>query len=229
VKRFGILCTIFLLWTAVAHAALAVFDVVTEANTLQSMVRDAEAAGKRIEVINNQIAQLIQIRNTVAAVSHGDVAALSKLVPELGALGVTLPLGEDTSALVRALSGTAGDLGATAALTQDLLRTDQFYAPSANDLRAVMLNQMAVSAAAAKAAAETSLNSSAQRLTYLNTLRNGLGSTTDVKAAADASARLAGEQATAQAQTNQLVALLLLRDAQAATTAAQEQQMCGIM
>jgi hypothetical protein len=138
---------------------------------------------------------------------------------------VTLPLGQDTTALVRALSGTAGDLGATAALTQDLLRTDQFYAPNANDFRAVMLNQAAVSAAAAKAAAETSLNSSAQRLTYLNTLRTGLGSTTDVKAAADANARLAGEQATAQAQTNQLLALLLLQNAQVATTTAQEQQM----
>ena len=108
--------------------------------------------------------------------------------------------------------------GATAALTQDLLRTDQFYAPNANDFRAVMLNQAAVSAAAAKAAAQASLNSSTQRLTYLNTLRNSLGSTTDVKAATDANARLAGEQATAQAQTNQLLALLLLQNAQAATT-----------
>jgi hypothetical protein len=227
-KCLRLLCAVFLLWTVTAHAQVIVSDPVTEANTLQSLVKDAVAAGKRVEVVNNQIAQLIQIRNTVAAVSHGDFAALSKLVPELGALGVTLPLGEDTSALVRALSGTASDLGATAALTQDLLRTDQFYAPSANDMRAVMLNQMAVSAAAAKAAAETSLNSSAQRLTYLNTLRNGLGSTTDVKAAADATARLAGEQATAQAQTNQLLALLLLQNAQAATTTAREQQMCGI-
>jgi hypothetical protein len=215
----------FALCTGTARAVDLVSDPLVEANTLQSLVRDAEAAAKRIEVINNQIAQLVQLRNTFAAVSHGNLAALGNLVPELGALGVTLPLGQDTTALVRALSGTAGDLGATAALTQDLLRTDQFYAPNANDFRAVMLNQAAVSAAAAKAAAETSLNSSAQRLTYLNTLRSGLGSTTDVKAAADANARLAGEQATAQAQTNQLLALLLLQNAQAATTTAQEQQM----
>jgi hypothetical protein len=225
VKCLRLLCAVFLLWTATADAQVMVSDPVTEANTLQSLVKEAVAAGKRVEVVNNQIAQLIQIRNTVAAVSHGDLAALSRLVPELGALGVTLPLGEDTSALIGALSGTAGDIGATATLTRDLLRTDQFYAPNANDFRAVMVNQMAVSAAAAKAAAETSLNSSAQRLTHLNTLRNGLGSTTDVKDAADATARLAGEQATAQAQTNQLLALLLLQNAQAATTAAQEQQM----
>jgi hypothetical protein len=132
----------FALCTGKARAVDLVSDPLVEANTLQSLVREAVAAGKRVEVINNQIAQLIQIKNTVAAVSHGDLAALSKLVPELGALGVTLPLGQDTTALVRALSGTAGDLGATAALTQDLLRTDQFYAPNANDFRAVMLGRV---------------------------------------------------------------------------------------
>ena len=46
-----------------------------------------------------------------------------------------------------------------------------------------------------------------------------------MKAAADATARLAGEQATAQAQTNQLLALLLLQTAQAATADSQEQQI----
>jgi hypothetical protein len=224
-RCFRLVCAVLSLWIATARAQVVVSDPLTEANTLQSLVKEAVAAGKRVEIVNNQISQLIQLRNTFAAVSHGNLAALGNLVPELGALGVTLPLGQDTTALVRALSGTAGDLGATAALTQDLLRTDQFYAPNANDFRAVMLNQAAVSAAAAKAAAEASLNSSAQRLTYLNTLRNSLGSTTDVKAATDANARLAGEQATAQAQTNQLLALLLLQNAQAATTTAQEQQM----
>ena len=215
----------FALCTGTARAVDVVSDPLVEANTLQSLVRDAEAAAKRIQIINNQIAQLIQLRNTFAAVSHGNLAALGNLVPELGALGVTLPLGEDTTALIRAFGGAAGDLGATATLTQDLLRTDQFFAPSANDFRAVMLNQAAVSAAAAKAAAQTALTSNTERLTHLNTLRNGLGTTTDVKAAADATARLAGEQATAQAQTNQLLALLLLQNAQTATTTAREQQM----
>ena len=231
-KRVGFIRAAFLLFImgfasgiGMANAQVAVTDPITEANTLQAVVRDAEAAAKRIEVINNQIAQLIQIKNTVAAVSHGNLAALSTLVPERGALGFTLPLGQDTSSLVHALSGTAADLGATATLTRDLLRTDQFYAPTASDFRAVMLNQMAVSAAAAKAAAETALNANTQRLTSLNTLRNGLGSTPDVKAAADAGARLAGEQATAQAQGNQLLALLLMQNARAATTQAQEQQM----
>ena len=215
----------FALSTGAARAVDLVSDPLVEANTLQALARDAEAAAKRIEIINNQIAQLIQIKNTVAAVSHGNLAALSTLVPELGAPGITLPLGQDTTALIRALGGTAGDLGATATLTQDLLRTDRFYAPTTSDFRAVMLNQTAVSAAAAKAAAETALNANTQRLTSLNTLRTSLGSTPDVKAAADATARLAGEQATAQAQTNQLLSLLLLRTAQAATTQVEEEQM----
>ena len=78
---------------ATARAQVVVSDPLTEANTLQSLVREAVAAGKRVEIINNQISQLIQLRNTFAAVSHGNLAALGNLVPELGALGVTLPLG----------------------------------------------------------------------------------------------------------------------------------------
>ena len=212
-------------WAGPANAQLAVTDPITEANTLKSTIDEVTAAGKRIEIINNQIAQLIQIRNTVAALSHGNLAALSQLVPELGAVGVTLPLGQDTTGLIRAFSGTAGDLGATALLTQNLLATNQFYAPTAPDFRAMMMNQAAMSAAASMAAAQTALNANTQRLTQLNTLRNSLSSTPDAKASADATARLAGEQATAQAQTNQLLALLLMQAAQKATVESQEQQM----
>jgi hypothetical protein len=228
-KRIGrigvVIGAMFAPWGGPANAQLAVTDPITEANTLKSTIDEVTAAGKRIEIINNQIAQLIQIRNTVAALSHGNLAALSQLVPELGAVGVTLPLGQDTTGLIRAFSGTAGDLGATALLTQNLLSTNQFYAPTAPDFRATMMNQAAVSAAASMAAAQTALNANTQRLTQLNTLRNSLGSTPDAKASADATARLAGEQATAQAQTNQLLALLLLQAAQKATVEGQEQQM----
>ena len=224
-RIFLLVGLVFALCTGTARAVEVVSDPLVEANTLQALVRDAEAAAKRIQIINNQIAQLIQLRNTFAAVSHGNLAALGNLVPELGALGVTVPLGEDTTALIRAFGGAAADLGATATLTQDVLRTDQFFAPTANDFRAVMLNQAAVSAAAAKAAAQAALTSNTERLTHLNTLRHGLGTTPDVKASTDATARLAGEQATAQAQTNQLLALLLLQNAQTATTTAREQQM----
>ena len=220
-----IIGALVVLWAGAANAYQVVQDPLTEANTLQSTISEVTAAGKRIEIINNQIAQLIQIRNTVAALSHGNLAALSQLVPELGALGVTLPLGQDTTGLIRAFSGTAGDLGATALLTQNLLSTKQFYAPTAPDFRAMMMNQAAVSAAASMAAAQTALNANTQRLTQLNTLRNSLGSTPDAKASADATARLAGEQATAQAQTNQLLALLLMQAAQKATVESQEQQM----
>ena len=108
---------------------MLVSDPLTETNTLQSLVREAVAAEKRVAMINNQIAQLIQIKNTVAAVSHGNLAALSNLVPELGALGLTMPLGQDTTALVRAMSGTAGSLGATALLTQPFSARTSFTRP----------------------------------------------------------------------------------------------------
>ena len=137
---------------------------------------------------------------------------------------MTSPLGPDTAALVQSLSGTLAGAGTTAALTQDMLRTDMFYAPSAADFRAIALNQAASSLATQKALAELALKSSAQRLTYLTDLRNRLGNSPDVKAAADATARLAGEQATAQAQGNQLLAVQVMQQAQQATTQAREQQ-----
>ena len=130
-KRIFLICAAFLLSSSAAFAAMLVSDPLTETNTLQSLVREAVAAEKRVAMINNQIAQLIQIKNTVAALSHGNLAALSNLVPELGALGLTTPLGQDTSALVRAMSGTAGGLGATSLLTQNLLSTNQTTRPPA--------------------------------------------------------------------------------------------------
>ena len=215
---------VVLLANGTVRAQMVVTDPLVEANTLQSLVKEVVAAGKRVEIINNQISQLIQLRNTFAAVSHGNLAALGDLVPELGVLGLTSPFGEDMGAVLQALGGTAATLGATGALTQDLLRTDQFYAPRAADFRAVMLNQTASAVATQKALAELAMKSSGERIAHLTALRNSLSSTSDVKAAADATARLAGEQATAQAQGNQLLALQVLQRSQAATTEAREQQ-----
>jgi hypothetical protein len=220
-----IIGALVVLWAGAANAVMPVTDTVTEANTLQSTINEVTAAAKRIEIINNQIAQLVQLRNTLAAISHGNFAAITQLAPELGGLGLTLPLGTDTLGLVKALSGTAGDLGATALLTQNLLNTSQWYAPQTPDFQAMFINQSALSAASAMAAAQTALQSNTQRLQSLNTLRNGLNSTPDMKASADATARLAGEQATAQAQTNQLLAMMMIMMAQKATTDSQQAQI----
>lgn len=70
-----------------------------------------------------------------------------------------------------------------------------------------------------------SLQSSGQRLASLTALRQGLGASPDIKAAADATARLTGEQATATAQGNQLLATLILQNVQNSTDAAREQQL----
>ena len=77
--RISLICAAFLLSSPSAIAAVLVSDPLTETNTLQSLVREAVAAEKRVAIINNQISQLIQIKNTVAAVSHGNLAALSNL------------------------------------------------------------------------------------------------------------------------------------------------------
>ena len=117
--------------------AIIVSDPAVEVNTLQSLVREAEAAAKRIEMINNQVAQIVQLKATVTAITHGDLAALGRLAPELADMGVTVPMGTDMAQLANSLAGVGLALGTTAALTQDVMRTDTLYAPSAADFRAV--------------------------------------------------------------------------------------------
>ncbi len=227
-KRIGLACTALVAWSSAAHA-LIVSDPATEASTAaqlaQSVAQDAIKVAHQVEIINNQIEQIIHLRNTLAAVSHGNLAALADVMPELGSLGLTSPLGSDMGGAVQALSGLAADVGRTSALTQNVLQSDQYFASTAGDFRALSLNSTASGLAAQKAMAQTLLVASGQRLTSLTSLRNQLSSTPDVKAATDAGARLAGEQATAQEHTNQLLAMRNLSDTQTATAAAQEQQM----
>jgi len=223
-KYSGPALAALLLGTAPASAQLVVADPVSHALGLEGLVKDALQIAKQVEMINNQIEQLVQLRNTFAAVSHGNISALGDLVPELGTPGLISPLGEDMADVFRAASGAALALGATGSLTQDLLRTDQFHAPSGADFRAVLMNQTASALASQKALAALALSSNGERLTHLAALRSRLGASADVKDAADAAARLAGEQATAQAQGNQLLALQIMQTAQAATAMAREQQ-----
>lgn len=230
--KYAIPFAALLLCTTTARAEVVVTDPITEANTLQSTIQNIKAAADRVTIINNQLTAILHLKQTVEAVAHGDVAALNNLAPELGALGITMPMGSDVSGLVSSITGLAAAGGGVVAatnttglLTQQLLHQDQYYTPSAQDMAARLLNQMAQSAAAQKAVAQTALDANTQRLQQLNTLRTGLGANKDVTAAAQATARLSGEQATAQAQTNQLLALMMLRDAQRDTVAAQQQQM----
>jgi len=132
--------------------------------------------------------------------------------------------------VANSISGLGGGLSTTYTLGQALLRNDQYYTPTGGDFRAVAINQAAVALASQKAAAQLVLASNAERLTQLTSLRQGLGSSPDVKAAMDATARLAGEQATATAQGNQLLALSINQNAQSRTNTAREQQQarCNI-
>jgi hypothetical protein len=229
IKRIGLACTALTLWGGSAHAQWIVSDPITEAWTsasyMQSVAQDAVKVGHQVEMINHQIEQIIHLRNTLAAVSHGNLAALADVMPELGSFGLTSPLGSDMAGAMRAMSGLGADLGRTQALTQNVLQSDQYFASTVGDFRALSLNTTASGLAAQKAMIETLLTASGQRLTSLTALRNNLSSTADIKAAADAGARLAGEQATAQEHTNQLLAMQGLARVQAATNQAQEQQL----
>lgn len=206
------------------QAQVIVSDPLTEANTLQSLVKEVVAAEARVQQINNQIIQIQNLVATLNAVAHGNLAAISNLSPELGSPGLTNPISGDTAGLVQALAGLGSTVGTTGGLAQQMLTTDNLYLPSAADFRAVAMNQAAAALAQQRALASLALDSNTRRLASLTTLRDQLGSTADVKAAADATARLAGEQATAQAQTNQLLAAQMLQAAQVGNSKARDEQ-----
>ena len=213
-----------LLWGGAANALDIVSDPLVEANTLQALAKEVIAAQARVTQITNQLTQIQHAVATFNAVSHGNLAALADLSPELGGLGLTSPLGSDTAGLVSALSGLGGSVMATGALAQQMMSTDNYYLPQPSDFRAVAMNQAAAALAQQRALASLALDSNTRRRASLTNLRNQLGSTADVKAAADATARLAGEQATAQAQTNQLLAAQMLQASQLGTSKAREEQ-----
>jgi len=228
-------CTALCLHVGVARAQWIVSDPATEAATLsqfgQTVAKDAVKIANQLTIIDNQITQIVHLRNTLAAVSHGNLAAVAELGPELSSAGLTNPFGADTAGLGEALSGLAGATGTlsssmtqTASLAQNVMRTDMFYAPTGSDFRAAAINQTASSAAYQKVIAQAALDSSGKRLTELTSLRSSLSNTTDIKASTDASARFAGEQAMAQTQGNQLAAVGIMQHAQATTDAARELQ-----
>lgn len=223
-KRLLLCGVVLFAHAAPARAQMLVTDPLVEANTLQALIKEAVAAQARVTQINNQVIQIQNLVATLNAVSHGNVAALADLSPELGGVGLTSPLGGDAAGLVSALGGLGGSVMATNALAQQMMATDNYYLPSVSDFRAVAMNQAASALAQQRALASLALDSNTRRLASLTNLRNQLGSTADVKAAADATARLVGEQATAQAQTNQLLAAQMLQATQIGTSKAREEQ-----
>lgn len=208
-----------------ARAQIPVTDAFVGSTTLQSLLQNIKSVANEIEMINNQLVQITHLVETVNAVAHGNIGALASLSSELGDLGLTNPLGPDTLAVVNALQGLGTQVGATGALAQRLLNSDTYYGPTAADWRAAAINQLRVALAQQKALAQSALDSSTQRLTALTNLRNQLdGKMGDVAGAAQATARLTGEVATTQAQTNQLLAAGMLQTATTATSQAREEQ-----
>lgn len=136
-KRIVLACTALIAMGSAAHADMPVIDIVAAGNAARSLANDAKAATQTVVQINNQIAQLVQLKATLAAVAHGNLAAATDLVPQLSAWGVTNPFGQDTQGMVQSLSGLAsagstlvGQAGMTTNMARGLLSTDQFFSPT---------------------------------------------------------------------------------------------------
>lgn len=230
-KRTALACTALIAMGSTAHADMPVIDILAAGNAARSLANDAKAATQTVVQINNQIAQLVQLKATLAAVSHGNLAAVSDLVPQLSAMGVTSPFGQDTAGMMQSLSGLAAagsSLASQASVTgnmaRGLLSTDQFYAPTGSDFRANAINSMASAASYQKAVAAQALDVSSKRLVALTELRDKLSNTLDLKASADASARWGAEQVLATEHGNQLLAIQINQRAQALTDSQRELQ-----
>jgi len=230
-KRIVLACTALIAMGSAAHADMPVIDIVAAGNAVRSLANDAKAATQTVVQINNQIAQLVQLKATLAAVAHGNLAAATDLVPQLSAWGVTNPFGQDTQGMVESLSGLAsagstlvGQAGMTSNMARGLLSTDQFFSPTGGDFRANAINSAASAAAFQKAVATQALDVSNKRLLALTELRDKLSHTADLKEAADAGARMGAEQVMATAQGNQLLAIQIMQRAQALTDSQRELQ-----
>ncbi len=230
-KRTVLACTALIATGSARASGLPVFDGAAAGNAIISLGNEAKAATQTVVQINNQIAQLVQLKATLAAVSHGNLAAVSDLVPQLSAMGVTSPFGQDTAGMMQSLSGLAAagsSLASQASVTgnmaRGLLSTDQFYAPTGSDFRANAINSMASAASYQKAVAAQALDVSSKRLVALTELRDKLSNTADLKASADASARWGAEQVLATEHGNQLLAIQITQRAQALTDSQRELQ-----
>ena len=207
-----------------ARAQLVVVDPTNLTQNVTTAVQSLIAAEKRIAMIKNQIDQLRQIENTVNALAHGNLSALGDVVPELNASGLMNPMGDDTQTLMQALGGTALRLGDAGAAAQQVLNTDQFYMPRASDFRAASIAQSALAAAQQKALAAQMMQASHDRLVQTQRLRVAIETTPDAKASGDATLRMVGEGVQTQAQTNQLLATMIMQRAQEATERSRDEQ-----
>ena len=207
-----------------ARAADVVIEPMLETLGVQDLAKQIEDTAHFVEMVNNQLIQIENLEQTLAAVSHGNLSALGTLANELGALGVTSPLGSDASSLLSSLAKTAGDLAQTANITQGIIASGQLFAPTGGDWRALSLNSVAQVLATQRSIAQSSLSSAMSYQQKLLTLRQSLGNTADVKAATDAGARLQGETASQVANTNQMLALIYQQRTQQALLQAQQEQ-----
>ena len=230
-KRIVLACTALIGMGSARASGLPVFDGAAAGNAIISLGNEAKAATQTVVQINNQIAQLVQLKATLAAVAHGNLAAATDLVPQLSAWGVTNPFGQDTQGMMQSLSGLASagsslasQASVTGSMARGLLSTDQFYAPTGSDFRANAINSMASAAAYQKAVATQAMDVSSKRLLALTELRDKLSHTADLKEATDAGARMGAEQVMATAQGNQLLAIQIMQHAQALTDSQRELQ-----
>jgi len=196
-----------------------VSDPLAEANTLETAVQGTITAVQGVKTVANQAIQITQLANTLNAVVHGDVYAVTGLIPELASAGLIDPLDLDSTGLSDLMSGI-GELNAAG---QQFMAQVQTFKSQMPDYRSQTLDMEARAIANRLGTSKTLMDASRRRMTLLPGIVNR--PTADLKDATDKTARLTGEMALQSAQANQMGSLNMMSVAYKEATAAREAQM----
>lgn len=225
------LAVVLLLIAPAAHAQWVVTDPALESSSLAEFGKEALTELHTAQDVINTANTVVQVTSVLNAVAHGNVMGLMQLAPLLGNPCASNPLsalGVDTSGpgIGAAMSGlsTLGSVGGAAGnLTGSALnlynnaksQTQIYTPPNATDFNAWRMMQQGQALASQMALSQQSMSGSQMRLAGMPSLLTGTQTAGDVKSAVDASNTIAVQGVTQQAQTNQLLAMQIMQQANA--------------
>ena len=192
-----------------AQAQMAVFDSSNFVNTLQAM----QTAASQLNVLNNQLAQLRQTYQQLAAMQTMFTTSsnVTGMFPNL-----TSPLLQNPMPVASSMPGQVyGSGGSMSPNAQTFFNLNHTYTATGTDAEALYLNRAPVSSANVLGMAATNLQSIEQRLASLSEMQTELQGAADIKQVTAINGRIAIESNAIQGQQAQAQNLAAMASAQA--------------
>lgn len=195
--------------------ALAQWHVI-DLPALSQMVQDAKTMSSQLSTLNN-ISGVASSTLSNLQGFYGSMAQItnaSSVIPTLLQSSQTYPLQDLASAEGILRANNSGFTGNLATAAMQVLNQTQYFQSSQSDFAASEMNSNARSSAGQIAAAQILYQSSQDRITGLQQMREQLGTARDPKVTMDLQARAQIENNIAQEQANQTAALRMMQEAQ---------------